>query len=230
MTELLNAKSRSLLDPTAVDQTIVVIGVGAVGSNIATALVRMGLTKLCFYDFDKVEAKNVNNQAYYNDQVGKPKVEASYDNCVRINGVLKREQFKEKRFEKETCNKELVPNTIVIMAVDQGRQKIWEWLKDDPRVTHMLECGISHDVFRIQVADAKNKKKMSIATPEEEIPTELSPCGESLSIGGPIEMIAGLTATIVRGILRKESEYYMNQNNRYHIYPYFDNLTNDFKE
>lgn len=218
-------KSRHLLDPEAVDFHILVIGCGALGSNIAVALIRMGLYKISFYDFDVLENKNVNNQAYYLDQVGMPKVDALYANLKRINPKIEKKQFFNKKFEKTTCSGEIPTKTIVIMAVDQGRRVIWDWIKAVPNVQYIVECGVNTDTFRVQAADIRNKVNMLIATPEEEVATEFSPCKEPLSIGGPIEMCAGFTATVVRSILRNEHKNLINLGHRHKIYPWVEDET-----
>lgn len=224
---LLNSKSRELLDPALVTHDIVLIGCGAIGSHLAVSMARMGLTKIKFFDFDVIESKNVNNQAYFNDQVGMNKVDALYDNLVRINGLFSKSQFINKKFEKNTCNKEFGKDTIIILAVDVGRQEIHNWLKNDPRVVYMIETGISHDVCRVQVVDAKTKKLMEIARPDQEItPDEdRSACGESLSIGGAIEICTGIFASALRGVLTNRETTYLNKNNRVHTYPYFEEQT-----
>lgn len=62
-----------------------VIGVGAIGSTIATMLARMGVQELHLYDIDDVEMKNVCNQEYFDHQVGTPKLEAITETLIKIN-------------------------------------------------------------------------------------------------------------------------------------------------
>lgn len=62
-----------------------IIGVGAIGSTIATMLARMGVQELHLYDIDDVEMKNVCNQEYFDHQVGTPKLEAITETLVKIN-------------------------------------------------------------------------------------------------------------------------------------------------
>jgi len=61
-----------------------IVGAGGLGSNCAAALVRVGLGKLVIADFDTVSASNLNRQFYFADQIGMKKVEALYDNLMRI--------------------------------------------------------------------------------------------------------------------------------------------------
>jgi sulfur carrier protein ThiS adenylyltransferase len=61
-----------------------IAGLGGLGSNVATALARLGVGKLILVDFDVIEESNLNRQQYYLDQIGQPKVEASLTNLSRM--------------------------------------------------------------------------------------------------------------------------------------------------
>src|SRR6266481_3535393 len=57
--------------------TVTVIGVGAVGRQVALQLAAIGVRRLQLVDFDTVELTNVTTQGYFADDVGFPKVEAT---------------------------------------------------------------------------------------------------------------------------------------------------------
>jgi len=57
--------------------TATVIGVGAVGRQIALQLASIGSRNLQLIDFDRVELTNVTTQGYRRDQIGQAKVEAT---------------------------------------------------------------------------------------------------------------------------------------------------------
>lgn len=78
-------KSYEFFNPDACGERIHIIGCGAVGSTLAENLARFGLTKISLYDFDVVEAKNVANQMFTSDDLGKNKVDAVAENLRRIN-------------------------------------------------------------------------------------------------------------------------------------------------
>ena len=65
-----------------------IAGLGGLGSNVAWHLVRSGFSHLVMADFDRVEASNLNRQAYYPDQLGLLKTEALAENLSRINPDL----------------------------------------------------------------------------------------------------------------------------------------------
>ncbi|MCD8376447.1 MAG: ThiF family adenylyltransferase [Oscillospiraceae bacterium] len=79
------SKSYDFFQPEKVTERIHIIGCGSVGSTIATLLVRSGLTKLTLWDFDRVEAHNVVNQQFRQQDVGKLKVEALHAILAEIN-------------------------------------------------------------------------------------------------------------------------------------------------
>ncbi|OQA40186.1 MAG: Molybdopterin-synthase adenylyltransferase [Candidatus Omnitrophica bacterium ADurb.Bin314] len=60
-----------------------IAGAGGLGSNCATALVRSGFRDLVIADFDVIDDTNLDRQAYFAEQVGRPKVEALAENLHR---------------------------------------------------------------------------------------------------------------------------------------------------
>lgn len=62
-----------------------IAGAGGLGSNIAVALVRSGVRRLEIVDFDIIEAKNLNRQYYFLDEVGRPKVDVLRGRLLTIN-------------------------------------------------------------------------------------------------------------------------------------------------
>lgn len=63
---------------------VTVIGVGAIGRQVALQLAAIGVTRLQLIDFDQVEATNVTTQGYLASDVGQPKVEATRVALLRI--------------------------------------------------------------------------------------------------------------------------------------------------
>jgi tRNA A37 threonylcarbamoyladenosine dehydratase len=66
--------------------SVIVIGLGGVGSYAAEALVRSGVGRVVLVDFDKVCVTNVNRQLHATRKtVGKPKAELMGERCRHIN-------------------------------------------------------------------------------------------------------------------------------------------------
>lgn len=65
--------------------TVVIVGIGGVGSVCAEMMTRMGIGKLILYDYDKVEIANMNRMFYTPNQVGLSKCEAASITLKSIN-------------------------------------------------------------------------------------------------------------------------------------------------
>lgn len=61
-----------------------IAGAGGLGSNCAASLVRSGFRNLKIVDFDRIQPSNLDRQFYFEDQVGRSKVEALKENLERI--------------------------------------------------------------------------------------------------------------------------------------------------
>lgn len=83
------AKSYDFFRPEMCRERLHIIGCGAVGSTVAENLARFGLTKISLYDFDIVEAHNIANQMFTQEDVGRSKVHALADALLRINPEIK---------------------------------------------------------------------------------------------------------------------------------------------
>lgn len=57
--------------------TVSVIGVGAIGRQVALQLAAIGVPKIRLFDFDLVDASNVTTQGYAHDDIDRPKVAAT---------------------------------------------------------------------------------------------------------------------------------------------------------
>ena len=56
-------------------QSVLILGVGGLGSAVAVNLLRLGIGKLFLVDYDIVDVHNLNRQLLYSHaDVGKPKV------------------------------------------------------------------------------------------------------------------------------------------------------------
>lgn len=67
------------------DFTVLIVGIGGIGSVVAEMLTRCGIGKLILYDYDKVELANMNRMFYLPSHEGLPKVEAAKKSLHEIN-------------------------------------------------------------------------------------------------------------------------------------------------
>ncbi|XP_068687549.1 ubiquitin-like modifier-activating enzyme 5 isoform X1 [Montipora foliosa] len=73
--------------------TVVIVGVGGVGSVTAEMLTRCGIGKLLLFDYDKVELANMNRLFFRPDQSGMSKVEAAVNTLRDINPDVEFEAY-----------------------------------------------------------------------------------------------------------------------------------------
>ncbi|MDD7363048.1 MAG: sulfur carrier protein ThiS adenylyltransferase ThiF [Peptoniphilus sp.] len=73
--EAVLARQRPEINSKLKDVTVAILGAGGLGSNVAMMLARLGIGRLILYDYDVVEASNLNRQNYGVRDIGKKKVE-----------------------------------------------------------------------------------------------------------------------------------------------------------
>jgi ubiquitin-like modifier-activating enzyme 5 len=73
--------------------TLVIVGIGGIGSVVAEMLTRCGIGKLILYDYDRVELANMNRMFYLPSHEGLAKVEAAKKSLADINPDVEIETF-----------------------------------------------------------------------------------------------------------------------------------------
>ncbi len=76
--------------------TGLVIGVGAVGRQVALQLATIGVPRLILVDPDTVEVENLAAQGFNEADLGSAKVNAVGDSCRRVNSAIKTELWQER--------------------------------------------------------------------------------------------------------------------------------------
>lgn len=101
-----------------------IAGAGGLGSNVAVLLARSGFCRLTLVDFDRVEAGNLNRQAYSSQQIGCLKVEALADNLLAINPALQL-TILPMRLDKKNAAATFEACDVVVEALDDPADKAW---------------------------------------------------------------------------------------------------------
>jgi len=129
-----------------------VIGVGAVGRQVALQLTAMGIPWLQLIDDDKVEISNLASQGYSEMELGMLKVEATAKTCLWLDSSVEIHKLAE-RFRRST---EI--GNIVFCCVDsiQARQLIWGAVAD--KVLLFSDGRMSAEVLRILTACDSNSR------------------------------------------------------------------------
>jgi len=79
-------RQRELIPPPKLLETkATVVGVGAIGRQVAIQLAAIGVPRLTIIDFDDVNVENLGSQGFYESDVGLPKVKATTQTCRSIN-------------------------------------------------------------------------------------------------------------------------------------------------
>ncbi len=99
-----------------------VAGAGGLGSNCAVNLVRSGFKNFIIVDFDKIEYSNLNRQFYFNDQIGKSKVESLEENLRKINSDIEVEGLIQ-RIEEESMRDMFKDCDVIVEAFDEAKYK-----------------------------------------------------------------------------------------------------------
>ena len=82
-------RQRDIVPPERLaEYRVAVVGVGAIGRQVALQLSAMGVARLQLIDPDTVEPPNLACQGYLQDDLGRPKVQATADLCQQINHGL----------------------------------------------------------------------------------------------------------------------------------------------
>jgi sulfur carrier protein ThiS adenylyltransferase len=123
-----------------------VIGVGAIGRQVAVQLAAMGIPWLQLVDFDVVESVNLAPQGYFEEDLNRPKVEATGELCHRVNHDLELHQVNE-RFRRSME----IGNTL-FCCVDsiETRRIIWEAVKT--KADFYCDGRMSAEVLRVLTA------------------------------------------------------------------------------
>ena len=120
-----------------------VIGVGAIGRQVALQLTAMGISTLQLIDYDTVEISNLSSQGYSELDLGKLKVKATAGLCEWMDSGIEIHTLAE-RFRRST-----EVGNVVFCTVDsiQVRQLIWAAVAD--KVSFFSDGRMSAEVVRI---------------------------------------------------------------------------------
>ena len=141
------SRQRDLVPPDRLAQCkATVIGVGAIGRQVALQLAAVGIPWLELIDFDTVEESNLASQGYLEDDRQRYKVDATADLCQQINHRLEVHVVSD-RFRRSMQ----IPDTVFccVDAIDI-RRLIWGSVKD--RTLFFSDGRMSAEVLRVLTA------------------------------------------------------------------------------
>lgn len=190
------SKSYEFFQPEKDGARIHIVGCGSVGSTIAENLARCGVTKMTLWDFDVVESKNVHNQMFRQQDIGKPKVEALRDILVEINpDIVDFLEIKPDGWQGKMMS------GYIFLAVDniELRKKIVEQHMESPYVKAVFDIrtmltGAQH--YAADWSDYKMKQNllstMQFTHEEAAEETPVSACGIVLGIVTTVRLVCAM--------------------------------------
>jgi molybdopterin-synthase adenylyltransferase len=111
--------------------TASVIGVGAIGRQVALQLAAIGIRKLQLVDFDLVDATNVTTQGYWQADIGQAKVLAmaaaiaGIDPTIQVEAIVDRFRPRMELGEAVFCCVDSIDTRAAIWRAIQGRYRFW---------------------------------------------------------------------------------------------------------
>lgn len=141
-------RQRDIVPPDALAPCqVTVVGVGAIGRQVALQLAAIGIPWLQLMDPDIVEAVNLAPQGFFESDLGRPKVQATADLCRRIHAGLEIHTLPEK-FRRSLPQL----GNVLFCCVDSidTRRWIWEGVRD--KVRFFADGRMSAEVLRVLVA------------------------------------------------------------------------------
>jgi sulfur carrier protein ThiS adenylyltransferase len=125
------------------DITATVIGVGAIGRQVAMQLAAIGVRRLQVVDFDTVDLSNVITQGYLADDVGQPKVLAVAAAIARLDPTVMVETIADRyRPRMET-------GAAIFCCVDSITARAAIWRSVGPRCRFWADGRMLGEVIRM---------------------------------------------------------------------------------
>lgn len=152
-----NLRQRDIIPPEKLAACrATVVGVGAIGRQVALQLAAMGISPLRLIDPETVEVVNLAPQGYLEEDLGRAKVHATGGLCHKLNPAIVMTEIQE-RFRRG-----MEIGNILFCCVDsiETRRLIWQAVKD--RVEFFADGRMGAEVLRVlTVCDAPSRERYS---------------------------------------------------------------------
>ncbi len=146
------------------DMRVTVIGVGAVGRQVAVQLASLGAVHIQLIDHDTIEPTNVTTQGYFAGQVGAAKVDAAADTIMGLDDRIRVDTISDRYRSRHRTGQ------AVFCCVDSisARSAIWRSQKD--RCQFWSDGRMLGEVIRVLAVDqaALHEKYSATLFPQAE--------------------------------------------------------------
>ncbi len=151
-----NIRQRGLVPSDKLAQLhVLVIGVGAIGRQVALQLASLGVSRMSLMDHDHVAVENLAVQGYWPDDLGQVKVQASGALCQKIHPSLALTVILD-RFRRHpgwTADPGRIPVVMVCVDSIRTRKIIWESMQD--HVALFVDGRMQAEVMRVLAQDER---------------------------------------------------------------------------
>ena len=145
--------------------TTTVIGVGAIGRQVALQLAAIGAPRIQLVDFDAVDLTNVTTQGYLSDDVGQPKVLATAASIRRLDGSIQVDTVQDRYRAKLNIGK------AIFCCVDSISTRAAIWRSAGSRCRFWTDGRMLGEVIRVLAVAEEHGR--------EHYPTTLFPQSEA---------------------------------------------------
>ena len=164
-------RQRDLIPGQVLSQSpVTIIGVGAIGRQVALQLAALGIPQLHLIDFDSVEDHNVTTQGYLERDIGQSKVSATGQAIASIDQSIEVTQTQDRFRVRQSIN------DVVFCCVDSisSRSAIWNQLRN--RTEFWTDGRMLGEVMRILTAHDDSSRDAYKATLFEQSEAQSGSC------------------------------------------------------
>ena len=212
----------------------VLVGIGAIGSYVATILVSSGIGRLTIVDFDTIEVSNLNRQLLFKDEdVGKSKSETAVQRLKEINPSIKIDFYHKKMQDVSVSVYEQAD--VIIACLDTFIDRRWINSMAVRVKKPIVMGGMFAFLGNVQVIIPHETAcfECQPLVPDEELAQACSPFGEErkkdrqeIEIEPPLPAVATLSS-IIGGIMAQEAlKIILELGETLNNYLFYDGLSN----
>ena len=137
---------------------VTVIGVGAIGRQVALQLAALGVRHLRLVDFDKVELTNVATQGYFQEDIGRMKVAATAAVAWQIDPQMNIELVEDRFRPQQSCG------DAVFCCVDSIEARAAIWRSVENRIQFWCDGRMRGEMMRVLTATETHGRRHYPAT------------------------------------------------------------------
>jgi sulfur carrier protein ThiS adenylyltransferase len=200
---MLNLTRQSGLIPTEViaQQTVTIVGCGAIGSHTAENLSKIGISELVLFDFDSVEEHNLPNQGFGLHELGMYKTEALKQKIEQATGVSVHSNVEAVRDDTEFTT------PIVVAAVDSmaARKIIFQQAVKSEAPVLLIDGRMGGMYGQIYTVDLTDKDSIEAydATIFDDSEGHQAPCTERATVFCAAGLASWITAVLRLHIVKE---------------------------